>query len=87
MCHSITSQLIGHNLPWRSFVNLEQSIKESLCSLTITPFLEKHVNDFTILINGSPKVVLLSTNFYENFIDEKDVTITLMPFLQTTGIF
>jgi len=85
--NTITSQLVGDDFPWFTFVFLQYSIEKSLSSLGVSPFLEKHINDFTILIDRSPKIVLLAINFDEHFINEKCITISLMPFTQPRCIF
>ena len=78
VCDAITSQLIRHNFPWFTFVFLQHSFKESLCGLRISSVLKKHINDFTILINGSPEITLFTFNLDENLINEKCVTVSLM---------
>ena len=62
VCYTITSQFVRHYFPWFTFVFLQHSFEKSLSSLSISPFLEKHINDFTILIDRSPKIVLLAIN-------------------------
>ncbi len=60
---------------------LQQALEKALCSLAVTPVLEKHINHFTILINRTPKIVLLALDLHEHFIDEEGITIALVPTL------
>jgi len=55
MRYAITSQFVRHNFPWFTFVFLQHAFEESLCGLRILSVLKKHINDFTILIYGSPE--------------------------------
>jgi hypothetical protein len=36
------------------------------CAITLC--LEEYINDFTILVHGSPKVMLLAVDLHEDFI-------------------
>jgi hypothetical protein len=85
--NAITSQFIRYNLPWFTFVFLQQSPKESLSSLRISSVLKKHINDFTILIYCPPEITLFAINFDENLINEKCVAISLMFSTQPGSVF
>ncbi len=85
--NTVTPQFVGDDFPWFTFVFLQHSIEKSLSSFSISPFLEKHINDFTILIDRPPKIVLLAINLDEHFINEKCITISLMPSAQPGFIF
>jgi hypothetical protein len=37
--------------------------------------LKIHIDHFAILVYGSPQIVLLAIDFYEDFIDEEGVTV------------
>ncbi len=54
---------------------LQYPPKEALCSLSISPFLNKYINDFAILINGPPQVMLLSLDLYKHLIDIESIGI------------
>ena len=45
------------------------------------------IDDFSVLVNSSPQVVLLTINLHEYFIDEKCIAETLMATLQPPRIF
>jgi hypothetical protein len=49
--------------------------------------LEKHINDFTILIYGTPEIALLAINLDKHLINEEGVTIPPMSFTQPGGVF
>jgi hypothetical protein len=61
--------------------------EKSLGSLSVSPVLKKHINDFTILIYGSPEIALLAINLDEHFINEKGVTVSLMFSAQPGSVF
>jgi len=52
--YGVTTQLIRHDLPWLSATGSHQLPEEALCCCTISPGLQKYINNFSILINGSP---------------------------------
>ena len=78
MRDAITSQLIGHYFPGFPFMFFQQALKKALCSLAVTPLLKKHINHLTILIDRTPKILLLGLDLYEHFIDEEGITVALM---------
>ena len=87
MCRAISPQFIRYYLPGFVLMFLQQSFKESLSCRTIPTFLEKHINNFAVLINCSPEVMLLTVDLYENFVDEKCIAISPVFSLQPSGIF
>jgi hypothetical protein len=54
MCHTITSQLIGHDFPGFTAMTPQQALEKALCSSTISFHLEIYINNFTILIDSAP---------------------------------
>ncbi|MFT5013223.1 MAG: hypothetical protein ACJAX5_002903 [Patiriisocius sp.] len=50
MCKAVPSQFIRHNFPWFTFAFLQQ-FEETFGSRGNSPFLNKHINDLTILIS------------------------------------
>ena len=85
MRDAITSQLIGHYFPGFPFMIFQQALEKTLCCLAITPPLKKHVNHLTILIDCTPKVVLLALDLHKYFIDEEGIAVTTMPMLKSSG--
>ncbi len=78
MCNAIASQLIRYYLPGFILMYLQEPFKESLCGRTISSFLEKYINNFTILVNSPPEVMLFTINLDENLIDEESIAIATM---------
>ena len=56
-------------------MNSQQPLKEPLCGLSVPPLLEKYIHHFTVLINGSPQIMLLSLDLHEYLINEESITI------------
>jgi len=48
--------------------------------------LKIHINDFPVLIHGSPQVMLLAIDLHENFVDIEGIAVATMPSLQSLGI-
>jgi hypothetical protein len=84
--HTVTSQFVRNNLSRLTLVFPQQPLKEALCSLTITSLLKKYVHHFTILIDRSPQVMLLTMDLHKNFIDEEGIAVSLMLSSQTLGV-
>ena len=78
MSYTIASQFIRDNLTWLAFMSSQQPLKEPLCGPSVPPLLEKYINYFSVLINGSPQIMLLSLDLQEDLINEERVTISLM---------
>jgi hypothetical protein len=38
--------------------------------------LKENINDFAILVNGPPQVMLLTIDLHENFVNEESITET-----------
>jgi len=87
MRNTIAPQFIRYYLPGFVLMYLQEPFEESLCVRTISSLLEKHINNFTILINCSPKVMLFTINPDEYLIDEKCIAISPVFSLQPVGIF
>ncbi len=76
LCNAIASQFIRHNFPRFTAMSSEQTFEESLCRCPITARLQKYINNVTVLVNGSPQIVLLPVYLHENFIYVECVSIT-----------
>jgi hypothetical protein len=76
--YTITSQLIRHDLPGLAAVVPYQSLEESFSRCTIPPSLKMHINPLAILVNSTPKIMLLANDLHENFIDEEGITVVSM---------
>jgi hypothetical protein len=75
MCNSIALQLIRHDLSGFA-VMVPQQASEKAFSRSPIPFgLKIHINDFSILIDRSPQVLLLAIDLHEDFIDVEGIAI------------
>ncbi len=86
MCNPITSQLVRHDLPGFVSMCLQQSFEEALCGLAAAPTLQKNIDDFSVLIHGSPQIALYTVNLHEYFIYIKGITKSLVAAFQTSSI-
>ena len=50
------------------------------------PDLQKYIEQFTILIDCPPEVVLLTLNLHEDFVDIEGIAVALVPAFQAPGI-
>ena len=64
----------------------KQAFEESLSRCPITARLQKHINNFTILINSPPQIVLLAINLHKDFIYVECVAVAFVSALQSSGI-
>jgi len=87
MRDGITSQLISHYFPEFPFMIFQQPLEKALCSSAVAPLLKKHFNHLTILIDRAPKILLLTLDLHEHFIDEKGIAMALVPPLESLGEF
>jgi hypothetical protein len=78
MSNFVTSELIGDNLSGFAFVLVQLPLKETLCSLSITPLLQEHINHFTVLISGSLQVLPLTLDLHEDLVNEERIAVSLM---------
>ena len=68
--------------PWFHSKRLIKPVSSGPISLS----LEKYINNFPILVNGSPEIILLTVDFDEDFVDEERVAVSSVPSLRATGI-
>ena len=73
MGDTIASQLVRHDPPWLAATPFDQTPEEALCRFPVSPRLQKHIHNFTILINRTPQILLSTVNLDENFIDIESV--------------
>ena len=69
----IALEFICDQLPRRLALSLQHFAKEPLSSSLVSAFRNEDVEDITVLINCSPKVVLLTLDLHEDLIDMPDV--------------
>ena len=56
-----------------------QTLEQTRRCLSVSTRLQKYINHFTILIDRTPKVVLLALDLHKDFIYEEGITIALVP--------
>ena len=78
MCVSITPLLIGYYLSGFAPMTLQYPPEEVRCSLVIASFLGKYIDYFTVLINGTPMIMMLALDLYKYFTNEECITYSLM---------
>jgi hypothetical protein len=64
----------------------QQALEEPLCGCTISLSLQVHINHFSVLVDGSPKITLLAIDLHEDLIDEQGIAETPMLSFQATCI-
>ena len=67
-------------------MGLQQSFEEVLSGFAVAPALQKDFDDFSVLIDSSPQIVLYTIDLHEDFIDIKGITKTLVSAFQTSSI-
>src|SRR5258708_20147696 len=74
LSYAVASQLIGHDHARHILKALKQPSKEALRGFAIPPWLDEDVEHHTILIHGSPKIVLHTLDSDEHLIQMPLVT-------------
>jgi hypothetical protein len=73
MSHTVASQLVRHDLAGLIPVTFEQSLEEALGGLPISACLQENINHFAVLIDCTPKIVLLTSDLNEHLVEEKRI--------------
>ncbi len=69
MGDTVAAQFVCDNLS-RYATCFNKASEETFRCFRISSFLQIDINDFTILINSAPEVVLFASNLYEHFVQE-----------------
>ena len=75
MSNTKASQLIRYDLTWLIPVTFEQSSEEALGGLAISACLQEYINDFAILIDRAPQILLLTLDLHEHLVEEKRIAV------------
>jgi hypothetical protein len=73
--HPVASQLICDDLTWLSPVTFEPLAEEGLGGLPIWACLQEYINDFAILIDRAPQILLLTLDIHEHLVEEKRIAV------------
>ena len=73
MCSPITPQLVGDQLPWWLSLMLQHLTKEARSGSTISTFANQNIDHVSILIDGTPQIEVLTSDFDEELIYMPDV--------------
>ena len=57
-----------------------------LGGIPVSARLQKHIKNFTVLVDRTPQIVLLAPDIHEDFINEEGIAIALVVALQPFGI-
>ena len=63
---------------WLIPVTFEQSLEEALGRFAISACLQEYINDFAILIDGTPKIVLLTLDLHKHLVEVKCIAVALV---------
>jgi hypothetical protein len=83
---SIALQLVGDDPEWLLALTAQQSAKEPLGCTLIAARLQQNIDDITILIHGTPKILLLAVDSDEEFVQIPGITEASLFLLKTSGI-
>jgi hypothetical protein len=86
MRDAVASQLVRDNLPGFTAIISKQPFEKPPSSCAVASCLQKYIDYLSVLINGSPQVLLPAMNLHEHFVDEKCISKSLMPTLQALDI-
>jgi len=83
---TIALQFVGDDPEWLLALTAQQSAKEPLGGTLIAARLQQNINDITILIDGTPKILLLAVDSDEEFVQIPSITEASLFLLKTSGI-
>ena len=83
--NAVTSQLVGHDHSRHILQALQQSPEEPLGGFAIAPVLNQNVEDNTVLIHGTPEIVLHALDPDEHLIQVPFVARSWPAAAQTIG--
>src|SRR5215472_12028411 len=83
---SIAFQLVGDDPEWLLALTAQQSAKEPLGCTLIAARLQQNIDHITILIHGTPKILLLPVDSDEEFVQIPGITEASLFLLKTSGI-
>ena len=86
MCNPITPQLVSDQLPGWSFLMLQHLTKETRCCSTVSTLRNENIDYVSILIDSSPQIEVLTSDFDEEFIDMPNVAESTLFLPQFAGI-
>ena len=75
MSNAVASQLIRYDLAWPIPVTFEQSSEEALGRFAVSARLHEHINDFAILIDRAPQILLLTLDLHEHLVEEERIAV------------
>ncbi len=78
MGDAIASQFVRHYFPRLTSIILDKALEKALCRLSIPAYLQKTINDITVLVYCSPQVLLLAVDLNEYLINVERITETLV---------
>jgi len=82
---SIALQLVGDDPEWLFALSVQQSAKEPLGCTLIAARLQQNIDDITVLIHGTPKIMLLAVDSDEKFVQIPGITEASLFLLRTSG--
>jgi len=82
----ITAQLIRYDLPGFALVIPDQAPEEPLCGRSIPLCLKIYINDFAILVDSPPQIMLLAVYLHKNFINVEGVSVASVIPLQSSSV-
>jgi len=83
---TIAFQLVGDDPEWLLALTAQQSAKEPLGCTLIAARLQQNIDDITILIHGTPKILLPAVDSDEEFVQIPGITEASLFLLKTSGI-
>jgi len=83
---TIALQFVGDDPEWLLALTAQQSAKEPLGCTLIAARLQQNINNITILIDGTPKILLLAVDSDEEFVQIPSITEAFLLLFKTSGI-
>ena len=83
---AVALQSVGDHPQWLLALTSQQSAQESLGGALIAARLQQNIDDITVLIHRTPKIMLLAIDFHEDFVQIPGITEASLFLLQAPCI-
>ena len=86
MRYAVAPEFVGHQPPRRASLTLQKFAKEPLGCTAITMWLHQDVDQVPVLIDSTPKILPLTLDRHEDFVQVPSVTQSTVTSLQVGGV-
>ena len=83
---AIASELVSYHASWRVTLAFHELAEKPFSCAFVTPFLNKNIDDITVLIDSTPEIVTYAIDCDENLIQEPQITQAPLPLAKFSSV-